>query len=88
MMIKHMDTKTKLFLEYSLSNKQYQKSDENTPDKSEGRYYINMTQCVRHSCAEHAHEWKTSEAMLIHFRQIDKHNAQSTIEWKTIFDFL
>ena len=35
MMIKPMDTKIKLFLEYSLSNKQSQKPDENTPDKSE-----------------------------------------------------
>ena len=32
MMIKHMDTKIKLFLEYALSNKQSQKPDEDTPD--------------------------------------------------------
>ena len=32
MMIKHMDTKIKLFLEYALSDKQSQKPDEDIPD--------------------------------------------------------
>ena len=32
MMIKHMDTKIKLFLEYALCDKQSQKPDEDIPD--------------------------------------------------------
>ena len=38
MMIKHMDTKIKLFLEYALCDKQSQKPDEDIPDAETGTW--------------------------------------------------